>query len=193
MWHIADDVLVVSSTLCGQCACERMLLIVDHMTGHTRVPSRDDLAPELTGIQEPIAKRRRRPLGRNEDATTGRREDLPKRVENDLPGIAAGPRRLEHAFVVFALVIVPYPLAAKRAAQADHVPSVVAGSADALHLVVPIEPLLPFAGENLPLRGVVAPDLFHNVREQQPLRSVSPILPILGFYAAFFQLVKRRP
>jgi hypothetical protein len=66
-----------------------MLLIVDHMTGHTRVPSRDDLAPELTGIQEPIAKRRRRPLGRNEDATTGRREDLPKRVENDLPGIAA--------------------------------------------------------------------------------------------------------
>ena len=63
-------------------------VIVDHMTGHTLVPIRDDLVSKLIGIEEHIAKRRRRPLGRNEDATTGRREDLPKRVENDLPGIA---------------------------------------------------------------------------------------------------------
>jgi hypothetical protein len=56
----------------------------------------------------------------------------------------------------------------------------ITGATKALHLVITLQALLPFVGKKLPLRGVVASDLFNNWREQHPFRPVSSIVPIRG-------------
>jgi len=48
----------------------------------------------------------------------------------------------------------------------------VTGPSEALHLMVPVQALLPFAGENLPFGSIVTTDLFYDVREQHGLRPV---------------------
>ena len=101
-------------------------------------------------------------------------------MKDDLPGIPAGPRRLEHPLIVFALVVVPDTFATLRATETDHVPAMIAGPAELLDLMISTqrrEALLPLAGEDLPLVGAIATDLLHNWRNQHVCRSIHPAWP----------------
>ena len=83
-------------------------------------------------------------------------------MEDHVTRVPAGCRRPEHALVVFTLIIVPNALAATLATKADHVPTMVARAAEALHFIIPDQSFYPFEGEYFPFRGIIAPILPDN-------------------------------
>src|SRR5579883_2855105 len=108
---VAEGREIVGGHVIGQVALQQVLLLFDYVARDSGVPGLDHFLTESAWLEEQVAQLRRRTLRSDEDAAPRRGEDPTGGMEDDLPGIPASPGRLEHAFIIFALVVVPHTFA----------------------------------------------------------------------------------